>query len=80
MHQNPPFSGKNSNVFWGGSQTPPPRPSAPSHYEILDPLLVVDAVALTVHRQAALLESPEAKSNQPRLGQYYDTMKPSSKL
>jgi len=43
MHQNPPFSGKNSKIFWGGGtapQTLPPRPSAPPpHYEILDPLL-----------------------------------------
>jgi len=44
MHQNPPFSGKNSIFFWGGGTAPSPDPSpstvCPPHYEILDPPLV----------------------------------------
>ena len=50
MHQNPPFSGKNSFCFWGGgtapSPDPSPRPSAP-HYKILDqPLLVINDLGI----------------------------------
>ena len=41
MHQNPPFSGKNSIFFWGA---PFDRP--PPHYEILDPLLGICGVNL----------------------------------
>ena len=39
MHQNPPFSGKNSIFFLGRGHSPLPLDRPPPHYEILDPPL-----------------------------------------
>ena len=41
MHQNPPFSGKNSIFFWGGTAPPqtPPLDRPPPIIKVLDPPL-----------------------------------------
>ena len=48
MHQNPPFSGKNSIFFWGGAETPP-RPLSSTirpHYKVLDPPLRYSGISV----------------------------------
>ena len=52
MHQNPPFSGKNSNFFLGPRLLPLDR--LPPHYEILDPPL--GGTVLTV--KVSVVDSP----------------------
>ena len=57
MHQNPPFSGKNSIFFWGGGTAPSPDPfpsTVSPHYEILDPPLCLIAPRHHVHTRTAL--------------------------